>query len=466
MEEEQKDNQNSAPGETGQEPNKESSESNAKLFETKAVYAIYKADGSVLENGQTKLILKEQEVSLTPENGKALSVNLHDIIDSNIADYKILLRLASGSGIELSQLGYDFEDFSKAFNKARNAILAQEMMMQEPTDKGRLECRVSRGGKDLGVCQIQFYETSFLVAPEHEPLFKVYYGDVDNFQAQDYTISLEIGGSKVELSKLGEKFDYASKIISSGLNTLSLNMQQQIKEMILDLDPLVARELADLMRDGRAVSQIQVQARAANAWEKIENFLSTTGIKEEYDYLKKISGQEAYIGIKRGMMGSLTGQYVWFLVPLVSSNAIALEAVSQENSSRATYFFRLVERSEFAEKKEKLPTLAKDLADTINRCLRAINFRREPIYLPEEKLQEPKYWKYRFAISNHPELKVLRALFIGRVMHRSNEQWQKDVAALLEFNLAQKDDNTKWQAQGDTLEGEETENNAQQKDEK
>ena len=476
MDEEKEQNQNPAEPEeasSGAEDEKkeggEEKENNAKLFEAKAVYAIFGPDGQAKESGEAKIILKEQEISFSPANGKALSLNLHDVSDSAVADYKIMLRLASGSGVEISQLGYEFENFTKAFNKARNAILAQEMMMQEPTDKGRAECQVLRDGKDLGNCPIQFYETSFLVAPEHEPFFKVYYGDIDSISTQDFTVSLVLGGGKVELKQLGEKFDYVVKIINTGLNAMSLLSQQQLKEMILGLDPLVARELSDSMRDGRAISRSQVSAIAPKAWEEIEKYLATVGIKEEYDYLGKMAaGQEAYVGIKKTLME----EYTWFLVPLFAQNAIALEATSKEGSGRATYFFRLAGRAEFASKKESLAAIAKDLITTINKCLRAINFRREPIYLSEEKLLEPKYWKYRFAISNHPELKILRALFIGRVMHRSDEQWQKDVAELLKFNEQEKDDAKKWQAADDNGEPEETpekapeENNPPPEDEK
>jgi hypothetical protein len=43
-----------------------------------------------------------------------------------------------------------------------------------------------------------------------------------------------------------------------------------------------------------------------------------------------------------------------------------------------------------------------------------------------------------------PELRTLRERFIGRVMHSSLEQWKGDVAALLDFNVAQQDDSVRW----------------------
>jgi len=39
----------------------------------------------------------------------------------------------------------------------------------------------------------------------------------------------------------------------------------------------------------------------------------------------------------------------------------------------------------------------------------------------------------------------MRELFIGRVIHSDNKQWQEDVNDLLEFNTSNKDDTVKWQ---------------------
>jgi hypothetical protein len=81
----------------------------------------------------------------------------------------------------------------------------------------------------------------------------------------------------------------------------------------------------------------------------------------------------------------------------------------------------------------------------MNRGMLAINFRREPIYLPDERLEEPQYQKYSFAVAKIPALRELRQLFIGRVIHSSPEQWKKHVMDLLRFNVGTLDDNAKWE---------------------
>ena len=73
-----------------------------------------------------------------------------------------------------------------------------------------------------------------------------------------------------------------------------------------------------------------------------------------------------------------------------------------------------------------------------------INFRHEPIYLPDEKLDEPDYFKYKVALKRIPSLRLLRNLFIGRVIHSSQQQWEGDVMDLLRFNVNAQMDNEKW----------------------
>jgi hypothetical protein len=73
-----------------------------------------------------------------------------------------------------------------------------------------------------------------------------------------------------------------------------------------------------------------------------------------------------------------------------------------------------------------------------------INFRREPIYISDEKLDEAEYTKYKIAIQKIPSLRILRDLYVGRIIHSSPEQWKNDVLELLRFNTVTKNDSDKW----------------------
>ena len=101
---------------------------------------------------------------------------------------------------------------------------------------------------------------------------------------------------------------------------------------------------------------------------------------------------------------------------------------------------------------EELRLKADLLAKQVDLAMLMVNFRREPIYLSDDKLKQPQYAAYRFAIGKLPALQSLRQLFIGRVIHSSPEQWKKDAAELLKFNTASTDDGERWKkgaGQGD-----------------
>jgi hypothetical protein len=108
-----------------------------------------------------------------------------------------------------------------------------------------------------------------------------------------------------------------------------------------------------------------------------------------------------------------------------------MESFSEKETAHATYLFRIAARDSSAGGAVDLQAETEQMLRRVNRCMLAINFRREPIYLPEEKLTEPQYLRYLYAMRRLPALAELRERFIGRVPHTSLEQWQQGINALL-----------------------------------
>jgi hypothetical protein len=86
--------------------------------------------------------------------------------------------------------------------------------------------------------------------------------------------------------------------------------------------------------------------------------------------------------------------------------------------------------------------------DLLTAALQDINFRREPIYLRDDQLADPKYSRYRFSIIIMPSLRELRQRFIGRVPHTSPEEWAARVDDLLAFN-GRDAGNARWTSSDD-----------------
>ena len=71
-------------------------------------------------------------------------------------------------------------------------------------------------------------------------------------------------------------------------------------------------------------------------------------------------------------------------------------------------------------------------ADRLARGLALVNFRREPVYLPDDSLQvQPKFRRYAIASRRLPELADLRRAFAGRAIHTSLDAWRKQMDDLM-----------------------------------
>ncbi|MFW5900329.1 MAG: hypothetical protein ACOCTH_00960, partial [Halodesulfurarchaeum sp.] len=213
-----------------------------------------------------------------------------------------------------------------------------------------------------------------------------------------------------------------------------------LESVIPELDPVVRSRLASRMRDGRAVSRHEVSTDiGTDVWGRLEAALEGAGIGAEYEYVEsKAVRNRVSIGVKRGLRSGSEAEYLWTLVPVGDTdhtepgNTIVMEA-SGGSTARATYLFQIAPCEEYAEieSQEALDRTVTEAIQDVNRAMLGVNFRREPIYLSREQLAEPRYATYQSALKLVPALDRLRETFLGRVHHRSTDQWRRDVDELL-----------------------------------
>ncbi|WXG41789.1 MAG: hypothetical protein WED07_13665 [Candidatus Freyarchaeum deiterrae] len=477
-------------------------------------FSLVDPNGKELSSGECEADLEEDSLSIQPESGDALFISLRDILEISAGDYKINLLLSSNEKLNLLKLGHSYEDFLRILNEQRNNLILKDMLVTEKlAKKSDVEANYTytdenNQKKQEGKCTLRLYETSLVVMPEKAELMRIPISDISGFSKKDYSLVVNTElGEKLVFSMMGAQLDPFTKALSDADNKLQLKVQSLLKEILPEMDPATIKKVSKFMKEGRLAKRSDIESVSPVLWTALEKRLGTIGIKEEYDFLKSLSQQEKIcMGIKRGLMGEMTGDYFWFFVPIYSTdpkkpgNAVAMEAssgtttsgeeassedtsgeeppsvdnpgggasgeeASSEDTSeegatgegvgRATYFFRIVSRDDYPQYKnvEDLHKEFDELTKKISRCMIDINFRREPIYLPDERLDEPKYLKYKFAVLRSPSLRILRTRFIGRVIHSSPEQWKKDVTDLLKFNVSAKDDSVRWKKEAN--EGEE-----------
>lgn len=499
-------------------------------MESQLSYLLLTPGGQEAGSGKAKAVIdfEKETLNIKPSFGELLTIPLDEILGVSGEDYKINLTLASGEKLVLSELGYSYDDFLRVLAKLRADTAQKEMLMKEGEKKAPVEAffiYYDNSGeiRKKGDCTLTLYDTGLVVTLDGEPI-RFPYSEIAKISDEDFVLVIETEDSeKLRFSKMGRQFHPTKTALSDALNNIALETQDLLREMIPAADQLAIRKIAALMRDGKAARKSDIEAISPKAWKNLEDKLASAGMKKEYEFLKSLSSQEKIcIGIKRGLMGSLSGDYLWFLAPIYNidpkkpGNAIAMEAYSLkppeakkesaglgmsagksapeicggagatvvaaqqqmmsamkdlakstsspspdsyypdlkeltqdaadveeplDKGGKATYFFRILGPDEYSKSKnqEELDKQVDALIRTINRCMLAINFRREPIYLDEDKLEESQYKKYMLAVRSIPALQTLRQLFVGRVIHSSPKQWEKDVKGLLDFNVKSQD---------------------------
>ena len=75
-------------------------------------------------------------------------------------------------------------------------------------------------------------------------------------------------------------------------------------------------------------------------WRRLTKKIDEAGITTEYEFLNSLAAKDQVcVGIKRGLMGDLTGTYIWMLFPLLNpgtnrlSNTIAIEAFNTQDNT-------------------------------------------------------------------------------------------------------------------------------------
>lgn len=365
---------------------------------------------------ECKLALLEDGLRVKPKEGPALFYSLRDIVELAGADFRVSLVMFSGEKLALSELGYDYEDFLRTLAKRRNEQIISDLLIKEKVRLGDVK------GELAGVpCELRLYETALVIMPDQAELVRVPLADITENRQADFRLTVKAGDSRQYVfTMMGSWLDPFSRELQTALAELSLRAQALLKMLSPGLSPEATRQLAEHFREGRAAAKKEVEKLAPGLWPVLEQKLAGAVEQGDPKYLFSLADREQVLfGLKRGLGGGGEADYLWALIPLPKQRAVALEAVSlsaEEEDSRATYFFRLTGPDD-------LPQLSRALCE--------INFRREPVYLPAEKLEEPQYQRYKFSIARLPGLKLLRERFLGRAIHSDAEQWKKSVVELL-----------------------------------
>lgn len=428
-------------------------------------YLILHKNGSSLEKGKAVVSLSKENAQIIPANSQPIFILWTELLNLSFSDYKVKFELSQGKSLLIESLGYKFEDFARIASKFRNEKLIEVYLAEEPLKKSMIEGTVSYSSKDGAEvfkqsCELRVYETSLIILPEMHNFVRFPFRIIKEINEQDYVLEISIEtGEKMRIFDLGKNFDYFKEVLYFQINELDAFVQKNLSDSMPDVDSLQIRAVSKILKEGKIVQVSEVHSIYPGFLEKMEKRIcSNETDKKEYEYLKSLcQSSKISIGIKKGLMGSLSGDYFMFIFLLNASRVksksvpvVAFESFSTEPKSisegdttdrRATYFYRIPNQGNTDIDYEKFLSF-------FNTAMTAVNFRRFPILLTDERLNDPRYSAYLIAVSRVPELKILRELYLGRVIHTDFKSWSSDISKISEFAEKNPEPGTRWRKSG------------------
>lgn len=348
--------------------------------------------------------------------GFSSAVKLNKLNGVSASNYRVTAASDSGD-IVLSMIGHWYEDFALKFVRAYNEVVFKESLMKETA---HFEADGQYVSPENAMCHAVFRicETALVILPDTHSLVRVPFCMIADTQVSPYRFAVtdRLGRSFV-IQKLGRITDPFLKAYETRLAELL----KQTRERLGEISP-VSDALAKLLMEGMVAKLSDVRAHSPRFADVLDERLAASDIAQEYGYLKTVSSDLA-IGVKRGLMGELTGESILILAPVFEKNIMFMESLG--DTAAATYVYRISESGAAS------PRQWGDFLLRFNYAMLSVNFRREPIYLGDDALKTEKYEQYNMALKRVPYLAALRALFAGRVIHSGFESWKKSMESYI-----------------------------------
>jgi len=379
-------------------------------------------DGRTVYDGEQGNIKIYADYAVVSFENAEMPVDYIDIDKLENFDYKTVITVTGSGQVILSAFGLHYEDFCRDIVGSINRCLKTYLLMDEKITGfktiGHVESTL--GGMFLkSRSEIIFTENGIVILPDlgkpsRMPIAVIESVEKDNHQIKMTTITNE----SVIFSMLGKDFDPFVRELNKVNDLIIERSIEQLLFLKEKFEDRVVNQIAALMKDGRGVSKQDIDKLDRKLFVLIAEYISR---RDKDGKMKTIfelcCKDDMLIGLKRGLIGDLTGGYIWVLAARIDEAAKTVyylfEAFSSEEKGMATYIFR-TSIEDYEEGK---------MLKIFNNALLMINFRREPIYISEGQLSNKTNKGYRYAVNNIPGLPPIRDAFVSRVVFTDRERW-------------------------------------------
>jgi len=390
--------------------------------------------GAPVQQGPCEFSFDTETAILTPASGAPLAFDLGDVDVLSPVGWELTLRLADGARIQLRQFGAAFSRLSADLTAAWRDRTVRCLLLEDLAEVARYTA-IANGAP----AEIRIYGSNLAVLPLDGRPLQWRLAEVDSiaFDNSAYCYRLHSGADELAVTKLGQKTGEFGDRLRGAWDALRRRSAEVLHQTFPFLDPIPLQRLVALAPEGRSVKLASLAtvhpklpdaliARAVNPahkpyFDSLKARTAADSLMTGFKFVRpdEEAGDDSEASSDPGDAGAEAESqpiFFWFFFPLAGRDIAAWEAAS--GTGRATYFFRAPQPVE-----ESIARLTRGLA--------LVNFRREPVYLPDTSLeQQPRFHRYAIGSRKLPELNGLRAAFLGRAIHSSVEEWEQQVSQI------------------------------------
>jgi hypothetical protein len=393
-------------------------------------FAYLDASGGAIDQGPCQLSFDAGACIVTPAGGTPLAFDLGDADRATPAEWDFQLALCTGHTVVLKQFGAAFGRMSEELLAAWRDRTVECLLLEDLQEVARYQ-----GAANSAPAEIRIFKSNLAVLPLAGAPIQWRLAEIDScaFDQAAYCIVVQSAGERLVLSKLGKKTDEAFANLRQAIDALHTQAAQALHDLFPFLNADALRQLQQAMPEGRSCPIPTLAAIHPKLPDALQARAVDESLAPYFESLARQSTGPLFAGFKftwgSGEAPESTDEeaapqpsaepqaplFFWYFFP-IAPNRAAWEATT--GTGRATYFFRADPPIE--------PAVAR-----LTRGLALVNFRREPIYLPDASLeQQPRFQRYAIGARKLPDLRALRAAYLGRAIHSSPETWLAQVLSI------------------------------------
>ncbi len=343
---------------------------------------------------------------IRPTGAKAIHLEPRQVSSLDIGATDLRLNTTMGL-IRLFMMGRRFDRASELISRwYERGKLMDSLMPEKPEETfDEVQYELSRKGRRLGA--VRLYSTFASVTDsKNGHVRRIPFSYIRDILDEGLSVNIRmLKGPDIAISMLGRRKDALIRRVSELRQGLASSLARAIGGMLGIDSESGLKMLGECLPDGRGIMLCALEGKSSEIAASVSGFLRASRVGPLMD-----AADEVAIGAKKGLVGELDGDYLWIVARI--GPIAAFDAVSEEQeSSRAAYVFSCDGGG--------FPGFVEDLSWGLT----SIGFRREPLYLPDEKLKAPGYESYLQALEDVPELRRLRQQLASRVIHTGENSW-------------------------------------------